>query len=130
MSTITLTDMRVRSQGKPHGDMAEAEFRERFSALLASAPHLLHGYAFFFCTRDTAAVVRYRDRSHRWRAGDRIRGWARVARPRAGSLGATGFPTLDRIGDRGDVFRGTRCSDTFVVREAGRLFVGNFIRKS
>src|SRR5579871_4648327 len=126
MSTITLTDMRVRAQSKPHGDMAEAEFRARFSALLTSAPHLLHEYTFFSVP---ATLPPWFDTGIDLTAGEQVTVFVvgRVWLARELDLWVPpDFQLWYRVGDTGDVFRGTRCSHTFAVREAGRLFLGNY----
>lgn len=123
----TMMAMRARAQSKPHGDMAEAEFRARFSALLAQAPpHLLRESAFVVVP---ANLPPWFDTGIALTAGEQVTVFAvgRVWLARALDLWVQpDFQLWYRIGDTGDVFRGTRCSHTFAVRETGRLYLGNY----
>lgn len=127
MSTITPTDMRVRAQSKPRGDMAEDEFRARFSALLAQAPpHMLRESVFVAVPGN---LPPWFDTGIALTAGEQVTVFVvgRVWLARELDLWVPpDFQLWYRIGDTGDVFRGTRCSHTFAVREAGRLFLGNY----
>ena len=118
--------MRARAQSKPDVDMAEAEFRARFSALLAQAPpHLVRDSAFAVLPAD----LPWFDTGIELTAGEQVTVFAvgRVWVVRALDLWAPpDFQLWYRIGDTGEVFRGTRCSHTFTVRETGRLFLGNY----
>jgi hypothetical protein len=123
----TMMEMRARAQNKPRGDMAEAEFRERFSALLAQAPpHMLRESAFVTVP---ASLPPWFDTGIALTAGEQVTvfvvGRAWVARALDLWVPAD-FQLWYRIGETGEVFRGTRCSHTFTVRDAGRLFLGNY----
>jgi hypothetical protein len=106
--------------------MAEAEFRTRFSALLTHAPHLQHAYTFFSVP---ATLPPWFDTGIDLTAGEQVTVFAigRTWLSRALDLWIPPACQLwYRIGTAGDVFRGTQCSHTFPVREAGRLFLGNY----
>ena len=125
--TPTMMEMRARAQSKPHSGMAEAEFRARFSALLAQAPpHVLRESAFVTVP---ANLPPWLDTGIALNAGEQVTVFAvgRVWLARELDLWVPpDFQLWYRIGETGDVFRGTRCSHTFAVREAGRLFFGNY----
>jgi hypothetical protein len=123
----TMMEMRARAQSKPHGDMAEEEFKARFSALLAQAPpNILRASAFVTVP---ANLPPWFDTGIALTAGEQVTVFVvgRVWLVRELDLWVPpDFQLWYRIGDTGDVFRGTRCSHTFAVREAGRLFLGNY----
>jgi hypothetical protein len=123
----TMMAMRARAQSKPHGDMEEAEFRARFTALLAQAPpHLVRESAFVVVP---ATLPPWFDTGIELTAGEHVTVFAvgRVWLARALDLRVQPDVQLwYRIGDAGEVFRGTRCSHSFIVGETGRLFLGNY----
>src|SRR5215472_3562700 len=123
----TMMAMKARAQSKTHGDIAEVEFRARFTALLAQAsPHLLRESAFVAMP---ATVPPWFDTGIALTAGEQVTVFAagRVWLARELDLWVQpDFQLWYRIGDAGHVFRGTRCSHTFTVPETGRLFLGNY----
>jgi hypothetical protein len=92
--THTMMEMRARAQSKWHGDMAEEDFRMRFSALLAQAPPYLVRESAFMAL--PSQVPPWFDTGIVLTAGEQVTVFAvgRVWLARAGSLGAAGFPTL------------------------------------
>jgi hypothetical protein len=123
----TTMAMRARVQSQTGGDMAEEEFRARFSALFAQAPpHMLRESAFVAVPGN---LPPWFDTGIALTAGEQVTVFVvgRVWLARELDLWVPpDFQMWYRIGDTGEVFRGTRCSHTFAVREAGRLFLGNY----
>jgi hypothetical protein len=107
--------------------LSEAEFQARFSALLAQAPPQLVRESRF--VHMPATVPPWFDTGITLNAGEQVTVIAvgRVWVIRALDLWVQpDFQLWYRIGETGEVFRGTRCSHTFTVRETGRLFFGNY----
>ena len=112
---------------KPDGDMAEADFRAGFSELLAKAPaHMLRTHTFFSVP---ANLPPWFDTGLDLDAGESVTVFAVGRTYLSRELNLWFYPDMQlwyRIGELGNVFRGTRYSHTFLVREAGRLFLGNY----
>ena len=123
----TVTELRERAKRRAGGDMAEAEFSSRFSALLAQAPpHTLRDHAFFFLRADTPPWF---DTGLDCRAGDHVTAFAagRTYLSRELDLWINPhFQLWYRTGETGEVFRGTRCSHTFTAPSSGRLFLAGY----
>jgi hypothetical protein len=123
----TVTELRERAQRRASGDVQEAEFRSRFAALLAQAPpHTVRDQAFFFVPAKTPPWF---DTGFDCRAGDHLTVFAagRTYLSRELDLWISPhFQLWYRIGERGEVFRGTRCSHTFTAPSNGRLFLAGY----
>jgi hypothetical protein len=120
-------DDKTRALRKLDIEMTEADFRARFSALLDKAPpHTLRTHAFFSVPANQPPWF---DTGMDLSAGEQVTVFA-VGRPLLSrELNLWFHPDIQlwyRIGETGNVFRGTRYSHTFPVREAGRLFLGNY----
>jgi len=118
---------KTRALRKLDIDMAEADFRARFSALLAKAPpYTLRTHAFFSVP---ANLPPWFDTGVELTVGEQVTVFT-VGRPcLSRELNLWFHPDIQlwyRIGETGNVFRGTRYSHTFPLREAGRLFLGNY----
>src|SRR5262245_28464263 len=119
-------DDKTRALRKLDIDMTEADFRARFSALLGKAPpQTLRTHGFFSVPANQPPWF---DTGLDLSAGEQVTVFA-VGRPLLSrELNLWFHPDIQlwyRIGETGNVFRGTRYSHTFPVREAGRLFLGN-----
>jgi hypothetical protein len=118
---------KTRALRKPDMDMTEGDFRARFSALLADAPpHTLRSHAFFSVP---ANLPPWFDTGLDLSAGEQVTVIAVGRTFLSRELNLCFDPDMQlwyRIGDAGEVFRGTRCSHTFLMRGAGRLFFGNY----
>jgi len=123
----TVKELRERAQRRAGGDMAEAEFHSRFAALLAQAPAgTLWGHEFFFVP---ANMPPWFDSGLDCRAGDNLTAFAvgRTYLSRELDLWISPhFQLWFRIGEKGEVFRGTRCSHTFTAPSSGRLFLAGY----
>lgn len=121
-------DDKARALRKLDIDMTKADFRARFSALLDKAPpNTLRTHAFFSVSANQPPWF---DTGVDLSAGEQVTVFA-VGRPLLSrELNLWLHPDIQlwyRIGETGNVFRGTRYSHTFLVREAGRLFLGNYL---
>jgi hypothetical protein len=120
----TVTELRERAKRRAGGDMPEAEFRSRFAALLAQAPpRTLRDHAFFFLP---ANAPPWFDTGLDCRAGDHVTVFAAGRTYLSRELDLWIHPHFQlwyRIGEKGEVFRGTRCSHTFTAPSSGRLFL-------
>ena len=123
----TITELRERAQRRAGGDIPEAEFRSRFAALLAqAAPHTLREHAFFFLP---ANMPPWFDTGLDCRAGDHLTVFAAGRTYLSRELDLWIDPHFQlwyRIGEKGEVFRGTRCSHTFTAPSDGRLFLAGY----
>jgi len=108
-------------------DLAEAEFRAGFSELLAKAPaHMPRTHSFFSLPANQPPWF---DTGLDLNAGEPVTVFAMGRTYLSHELNLCVYPDMQlwyRIGELGNVFRGTRYSHTFLVREAGRLFLGNY----
>jgi hypothetical protein len=111
---------------KPDIDIAEAGFRAGFSELLATAPpHILRAHSFFSVP---ANLPPWFDTGLDLGAGESLTVVAIGRTYFSHERNLCVYPDMQlwyRIGELGSVFRGTRYSHTFLVREGGRLFLGN-----
>jgi hypothetical protein len=118
---------KTRALRKLDLNMTEAEFRAHFSALLAKAPpHTLRTHAFFSVPANQPPWF---DTGVDLSAGEQVTVIAVGRSLLSRELNLWFHPDMQlwyRIGETGNVFRGTRYSHTFTVREAGRLFLGNY----
>jgi len=108
-------------------NLTEAEFLGHFSALLGKAPpNTIRAHVSFSVP---ASQPPWFDTGVDLSAGEQVSVFA-VGRPLLSrELNLWFHPDIQlwyRIGETGHVFRGTRQSHTFAVREAGRLFLGNY----
>jgi hypothetical protein len=122
-----MMDDKTRALRRLDINMTEAEFRTRFSALLDKAqPNTLRTHAFFSVPANQPPWF---DTGVDLSAGEQVTVVA-VGRPLLSrELNLWFHPDIQlwyRIGEAGHIFRGTRYSHTFTVREAGRLFLGNY----
>ena len=112
---------------KPEIDIAEAEFRTRFSELLAKAPaEVLRTHRFFSLP---ANLPPWFDTGLDLNAGESVSVFAIGRTYLSHDLNLWLNPDMQlwfRVGELGNVFRGTRYSHTFLVHEPGRLFLGNY----
>jgi hypothetical protein len=112
---------------KPDIDIEEAEFRAGFSELLAKAPaHVLRTHSFFSVP---ANLPPWFDTGLDLSTGESVTVFAVGRTHLSHELNLWLYPDMQlwfRIGELGKVFRGTRYSHTFLVRQAGRLFLGNY----
>ena len=120
-------DDKTRALRKPDINMTEAEFRTRISALLKKAPpNMLRTHTFFSVPANQPPWF---DTGVDLSSGEQVTVFA-VGRPLLSrELNLWFHPDIQlwyRIGEAGHIFRGTRHSHTFTVREAGRLFLGNY----
>jgi hypothetical protein len=126
-TTQTMTELRERAKRRADSDMPEAEFRSRFATLLAQAPpHTLRDRAFFFVPANTPPWF---DTGLDCRAGDPVTVFASGRTYLSRELDLWIKPHFQlwyRIGERGEVFRGTRCSHTFTAPASGRLFLASY----
>lgn len=108
-------------------NMTEVEFRAHFSALLEKAPpNTLRAHAFFSVP---ATQPPWFDTGVDLSAGEQVTVFAVGRSLLSRELNLWFHPDMQlwyRVGETGQVFRGTRYSHTFLVREAGRLFLGNY----
>lgn len=112
---------------KPKIDMTEAQFQSNFSALLAKAPPNTVRKSAFFAV--PANQPPWFDTGLELRAGEQVSvfvvGQAILSR----ELNLLFHPDMQlwyRIGEAGNIFRGTRNSHTFTASEVGRFFLGSY----
>jgi hypothetical protein len=112
---------------KPKIEMTESEFQAGFAALLAKAPPETVSASAFFSV--PANQPPWFDTGLDLKAGERVSifvvGQAILSR----ELNLSFHPDMQlwyRIGETGEIFRGTRNSHTFTPSEAGRLFLGSY----
>lgn len=112
---------------KPESDLTEAEFQSGFAALLARAPaESVRGAAFFSVPANQPPWF---DTGLELRAGERVSVFATGQAILSRDLGLGFHPDMQlwyRIGETGEIFRGTRNSHSFTVSQAGRLFLGSY----
>jgi len=112
---------------KPEIEITEAEFRSGFAELLSKAPaQTLRHHAFFAIPANQHPWF---DTGIELRAGEFVTIFAVGRAWLSREAGMCVYPDMQlwfRIGERGNIFRGTRYSHSFQVREAGRLFLGNY----
>jgi hypothetical protein len=108
-------------------DLTEAEFQTRFSALLDQAPpSTIRSHAFFSVPANQPPWF---DTGLDLRAGEQVTVFAVGHSVLSRELDLWFHPDMQlwyRVGETGNVFRGTRHSHTFAVGEAGRLFLGGY----
>ncbi|MGH6813103.1 MAG: DUF3047 domain-containing protein [Methylocella sp.] len=108
-------------------EMTEADFQKRFSAILDEAPpNMLRDHAIFFVPANHPPWF---DTGVELRAGEEVTVFAIGHSVLSRELDLWFDADMQlwyRVGETGDVFRGTRHSHTFTVREGGRLFLGNY----
>ncbi len=108
-------------------DLTEEDFRARFSALLDMAPpDTLRGRAFYWIPANQPPWF---DTGFQLDAGDEVTVIAVGRAVLSRELDLSFHPDIQlwyRVGEAGEVFRGTRNSHTFRVQGSGRLFLGNY----
>jgi hypothetical protein len=112
---------------KPKNEITESEFRSGFASLLAKAPPDTARDSAFFSV--PANQPPWFDTGLELQAGERVSlflvGEAVLSR----DLNLAFHPDMQlwfRIGEAGQIFRGTRSSHTFAAEKAGRLFLGSY----
>jgi hypothetical protein len=113
---------------KPKLEMTEAAFHSGFAALLAKAPpDTLRASAFFSVPANQPPWF---DTGLELEAGEQVSifviGQAILSR----ELNLSLHPDMQlwyRIGETGEIFRGTRNSHSFTASEAGHLFLGSYL---
>jgi hypothetical protein len=117
----------THSLRKPAIDLTEADFRARFSALLARAPaDTLRGHAFIAVP---ASEPPWLDTGIDLRAGEPVTVLAIGSAILSRELNLSFQPDMQlwyRVGEAGSIFRGTRRTHSFTASEAGRLFLGSY----
>ena len=117
----------TRPLRSPAVDVSKADFRAGFSALLQQAsPQVVRASTFFSLPAD---VPPWFDTGIDLTAGESVSVFAVGRTWLARELDMWVSPEVQlwyRIGEAGQVFRGTRCSHTFLTYDTGRLFLGNY----
>lgn len=112
---------------KPNSDLTEAEFQSAFAALLGRAPaDSVKGAAFFSVPANQPPWF---DTGLELRAGEQVSVFATGEAILSRDLGLGFHPDMQlwyRVGEAGQIFRGTRSSHTFTAGETGRLFLGSY----
>ncbi len=112
---------------KPNVEMTETEFKAGFAALLAMAPpNLLRDSAFFSVPTNQPPWF---DTGLELEAGEQVTIFVAGQAILSRELNLSFHPDMQlwyRIGDAGNIFRGTRNSHSFTASEPGRLFLGSY----
>lgn len=111
----------------PSIDLTRGEFQSRLAALLDSIPpNTLQGYAFFSVPANEPPWF---DTGLDLRAGEHITALAVGSAILSSELDLLFYPDMQlwyRVGETGNVFRGTRQSHSFMASEPGRLYFGSY----
>lgn len=120
----TVAELRERAKRRASGDISEAEFRSQFSALLSRVPpNTIQDHTFFFLPANRPPWF---DTGLELQAGEYVTVFAAGRTYLLRELDVwlkPHFRLWYRVGEKGEVFRGTRCSHTFTVNSPGRLFL-------
>lgn len=112
---------------KSTNEITEAEFRSGFASLLAKAPpNTVRASAFFLVPANQPPWF---DTGLELQAGERVTIFVVGEAVLSREFNLSFHPDMQlwyRIGDAGNIFRGTRNSHTFTADEAGRLFLGSY----
>jgi hypothetical protein len=112
---------------KPKDELTEAQLQLGFKALLAkSTTNSVSGSAFFSIPSNQPPWF---DTGLDLRTGDQVSVFAAGQAILSRDLDLWFHPDMQlwyRIGETGKIFRGTRNSHTFAVKEPGRLFFGSY----
>ena len=123
----SVTDLREHARGKASGEMREEEFRSRLSSLVGQLPvEILEEHRFFFLP---ATMPPWFDTGLDLRRGESITVFAAGRTYLSRELEIWLKPNFQlwyRIGEEGLIFRGARCSHTFVAGSDGRLFLAGY----
>ena len=113
---------------KPKIEMTETAFRSDFAALLAKAPPAVISASASFSV--PANQPPWFDTGLRLEAGERVSIFAMGQAVLSRELNLLIHPDMQlwyRVGDSGEIFRGTRNSHSFTADEAGVLFLGSYL---
>jgi hypothetical protein len=112
---------------KPKIEMTEVEFQSGFATLLAKAsPNTVSASAFFSLPANQPPWF---DTGLELKAGEQVSVFVMGQAILSRELGLAFHPDMQlwyRIGETGEIFRGTRNSHSFTAGKAGRLFLGSY----
>ena len=120
----TVAELREYAARRASGDMSETEFLSQFSALLSRVPLQTVRESTFFSL--PANKPPWFDTGLECRTGEEITVFAAGRAYLSRELDIWLKPSFwlwYRLGEQGDLFRGTRCSHTFTATSSGRLFL-------
>lgn len=127
-TTMSMSELRERARRKPKEEISGEEFRSRFSKLLDNViPDTVMEYAFFSVPGN---LPPWFDTRIELSPGEQVTVFAsgRTYLSREADVWVNpDFQLWYRVGEGGEVFRGTRCSHTFSVGNSGRLFLGHYL---